>query len=69
MGKDVVDVLQEIAASIDTRVFDAKIRQSVIIESAQAERIDIYTYSPKSKVAMDYQEFSLEVLNALEDKE
>lgn len=68
MGKDVVEVLQEIAAKEHTKLFESKIRQSVVVESAQAERQDIFTFAPKSKVANDYQLFAEEVFKIISEE-
>ena len=63
LGKDVIEVLKDIAEKIETKVFDSKIRQGVAIEAAQADQIDIFTAAPKSGVASDYESFCCELMN------
>lgn len=61
LSKDVLDVLDEITKKIGTKIFAAKIRQSVAIESAQADKLDIFREAPKSGVAKDYDTFVKEI--------
>ena len=57
LGKDVIEVLDEIAKQIGTRVFSTRIRQGVAIEAAQADNKDIFSAAPRSGVARDYEAF------------
>lgn len=62
LSKDVKEVLNEIALSLGTKVFNTTIRQGVAIEAAQADKLDIFTAAPRSGVAKDYNNFIDEFL-------
>lgn len=62
LSRDVADMLARTAKQIDTRLFKATIREAVSIKEAQANQVDVYTYSPKSKVSLDYEAFVDELL-------
>jgi len=47
-------------------VFKTQIPSSVSIEEAQTMKKSIYEYAPKSKIALSYKKFSIEVKNAIE---
>lgn len=63
--RDLDEVITDTAAHLQTSVFSARIREAVAIKEAQASHQDIYTYSPKSKVAEDYRQFVEEVIKVL----
>ena len=46
---------EQIAAQLDTRVFQTKIRNSVSVAAAPAHGISIVDYSPHSKPSQDYE--------------
>ena len=50
---------------IRDRVYKAQIRNSVMVEEAQANRIDIYSYDEKNNVSKDYMIFIDEYLSGL----
>lgn len=62
LTKDLTATAENIAAQLQTKVFNARIRQSVTIREAQAMRKSIFAYAPKSKVAADYKAFIDELL-------
>jgi len=62
LSRDVAKMLDETAAKINTRLFKATIRETVTVKEAQANQMDIFQYSPNSKVAMDYEAFLSELL-------
>lgn len=62
LSRDVVSIMEEMAEMLDTRVFDAKIREAVSIRESQMLRQDIYSYAAKSNVAADYSAFIDELL-------
>ncbi len=65
LSKEVLAVLENTAHQAGTRVFDAKIRQGVSIEMAQARREDLYEFRSGSKPADDYSRFTEEVLELI----
>lgn len=54
-------MIQELSKDLRTKVFTAKIRNSIAVAEAQASGQDIFTYSPKSEVAQDYLHFAQEL--------
>lgn len=62
LGRDIRDFLTEAATNMDTEVFETTIRESVKIQEAQAARISIMDYAPKSTSALDYISFIDELI-------
>lgn len=62
LSRDVADMLSKTAEQINTKLFDATIREAVSVKEAQANQLDLYEYSPKSNVAQDYEAFTEELL-------
>lgn len=54
LSRDYADMLQEIAESLNSVVFSARIRECIAVKEAQAMQQDIFTYAPKSNGARDY---------------
>ena len=52
--KQMTDYLNEIAAALNTKVFNTKVRECTAIKEAQTLQQDILTYAPKSNAAADY---------------
>ena len=50
--------------SIHTRLFDAVIRESVVVREAQAMRQSVFKYAPRSKQTADYDKLVLEYLHS-----
>ena len=48
---------QQLADQMNTRVFDAKIRNGVAIAEAPAHGESIFTYNPRSSAVRDYKDF------------
>lgn len=54
--------LHSAAELLDTKVFDSRIRQSVVVQESQIAKEDLFSYAPKSAVAVDYMRFVDEFL-------
>ena len=54
LGNEVLESLNGIASEMKTSVFGVKIRQSIKMEVAQAQRIDPFLDEVKSKASDDY---------------
>ena len=65
-GKEASEAIRQIAESMGTTVFNSTIRQAVAVEESQAQRQDILTAAPTSRVAQDYESFVDEVLERLQ---
>ena len=55
LNREVLEMAEQIAAQLDTRVFQTKIRNSVSVAAAPAHGISIVDYSPHSKPSQDYE--------------
>ena len=62
LTKDMTDNIQEIAENLGTKVFNAKIRECIAIKESQAMNQDIFSYSPRSNGAKDYNDLVKEYL-------
>ena len=63
-GQTIRDETERYAKSIGTFVYKTFIRKAVAMGESQTNRVDIYTFSPKSTVARDYAAFVEEYLAA-----
>lgn len=54
LARDVTEMIAETAGRLDTKVFNAAIRENVAVKEAQASRQDIFAYAPSSNAALDY---------------
>ena len=61
LNREVLDMAGQIAAQLDTTVFEAKIRTSVSVAEAPAHGESIFEYDPRSKAVQDYQDFLSEI--------
>jgi len=57
IGKYLTDMIKKYADTLETRLFNTKIRECVAIKEAQARKTDIFTYAPNSNGATDYKDF------------
>ncbi len=63
LNREVLDLSEQIASQLDSRVFNAKIRASVAVAEAPAHGESVLTYAPSSKPALDFQALLNELLN------
>ena len=59
--RDVLEMAGQLAAQLETRVFDTKIRSGVAIAEAPAHGESIFEYSPRASAVKDYGKFLDEV--------
>lgn len=62
LSKDMTENIDQLAYNLGTKVFDTKIRECIAIKEAQAMQQDIFSYSPRSNGAKDYNDFIKEYL-------
>ena len=62
LNREVDDMARQIAKTLDTKVFQTKIRSSVAVAESPAHGESIITYAPDSKPAQDFQALVLELL-------
>jgi len=58
-------MIEETALQLDSRVYNARIREGVAIKKAQAKRQDVFSYAPASNAAMDCTAFVEEFLGGV----
>jgi chromosome partitioning protein len=65
LSRDIVEMLEDTARGLRSRVFNTKIREAVAVREAQAHRKSLFDYAPKSTAAQDYLELIEESLRAM----
>lgn len=61
LSRNCADSFEVLASNLGTKLFKTKIRESIAIKEAQALSQDIFSYSPKSNGAKDYESFCKEI--------
>ena len=61
LSRDVLEMAEQLAAQINSRVFDTKIRTGVAVAEAPAHGESIFSYNPRSSAVKDYQAFLEEI--------
>lgn len=54
ISRDMTELLEDTARQLNTKLYKTKIRECVAIKESQAKHQDIFSYSPKSNAAEDY---------------
>lgn len=62
LTQDMLQLLQNTAEQLNTKVYESKIRECISIKEAQAKKQDIFSYAPKSNAATDYYKFINQVM-------
>lgn len=62
LSKEIAEVIDQTAQKLNTKLFKTTIRETITLKEAQANQQDIFSYSPKSNAALDYNEFIDEML-------
>ena len=62
LSRDFLEVIEQAAQKMNTKVFKTKIREAIAVKESQARREDIFSYAPKSNAARDYDAFIDELL-------
>lgn len=65
LSRELSEMIKSTAEQLDTKLFDATIREAIAIKEAQASKQDIFSYAPNSKVASDYMELVEEFLRSV----
>ena len=69
LSRDVLEMAQQLAEQIGTRVFETKIRTGVAVAEAHAHGESIFEYNPRSAAVQDYREFLEEIADTIHLKE
>ena len=62
LSKDMLQLLEDTANQLSTKVYSTKIRECISIKECQALKQSIFDYAPKSNAAIDYNNFIDEFL-------
>lgn len=62
LGRDIKEIIGEMAKILKTKVFSTTIRQSVSLQESQTQQESIFTYAPNSTTGVDYKTFISEYL-------
>lgn len=63
LSRDVADLLEETAKTLNTKLYKTHIREAVAIKEAQIQKACLFTYAPKSNASIDYMNLVEEVIN------
>lgn len=66
LNRQIRDLLTERVQTMDTILFDTKIREGVAVPEAQAMQMSLIDYAPKSKPCLDYDLLVDEILQRVE---
>lgn len=61
--KSVMESLQQMAKRLNTKLYKAAIRDCIALQEAEISKQDIFSYSPRSNAALDYDAFVKEFLS------
>lgn len=62
ISRQIKELTEQLSDHIHASLFQTHIRNGIIVEEAQANSVDIFTYSKNSNVAKDYENFVSEYL-------
>lgn len=65
LAGDMAEIIRVVAEKIGTRTFERVIRENMAIKEAQAAKLSIFDYDPRSNGALDYGAFVKEVIDLL----
>ena len=68
LNREVLEMSQQIASQLNTRVLEARIRQGVSVAEAPAHGESVITYAPNSKPSADFTNLTDEIVNLCERK-
>jgi len=57
ISREISKMLEDTASKLNTKVFKARIRECVAIKEAEAGRVELFSYAPRSNASLDYIEF------------
>lgn len=60
--------MEALSKEMGTKLYNARIRDSVIVEESQIRQCSLFSYAPKANVAKDYEGFCREVLKDIEEE-
>ena len=67
ISRQIKELTEQLGEYISAPIYRTYIRSAVIVEEAQANHTDIYTYADKSTVSEDYRAFVEEFLEGVQN--
>ncbi|WP_294473654.1 ParA family protein [uncultured Intestinimonas sp.] len=64
LNREILELAEQIAGQLETRVFQTRIRTSVSVAEAPAHGLSVVDYAPRSKPALDFEDLCDEVAGA-----
>lgn len=68
LSRELLESIQDYAADIGSKVFNATIREGIAVKEAQISQVHLLEYAPNSNVTNDYRDFVNEILEGMSDK-
>lgn len=62
LTREITDYLNQVAQQLNTKVFNAKVRECIAIKEAQMVKQDLYSYAPTSNGTTDYKNLLKEIM-------
>ena len=62
ISREVGEMIEQTAVQLHTKLYRSRIREGTAIKEAQALRMDIYAYAPRSNAASDYKALVDEIM-------
>lgn len=62
LSREIVQLAEQLAAKLNTKVFKTTIREAIAVKEAQISKQTLYSYAPSAKVTADYTAFINEFL-------
>ena len=62
ISREISGMMEDTANKLQTKVFNARIRDCVSVKEAEAGRVDLFSYAPKCNASLDYCEFIKEFI-------
>ena len=61
LNREMLELSQQMAEQLDTRVFQSKIRGSVSVAESPAHGVSVLDYAPRSKPSLDFEALCEEI--------
>lgn len=65
ISREVAEMMEGVAARLETQLYETKIREATAIKEAQATRQSIFEYAPRSNAAADYSALVEEIIGGI----
>ena len=62
LSRDVAETLENTAKQLKTKLYKTAIREAIAVKEAQANKVSIFAYAPKSNASIDYANLIKEVI-------